>query len=126
MNKNFDWIYGIWFVPSKDDTRDWLGMIGKEKGKWIVRYRFRYYSPQSRDPHDKHDTKNEYAFSAKDDSQESLDRIVACTKDIVMATEIEFGEKHDFIDLQCDNADPKVFFELGSRPWSHMKIESLR
>jgi hypothetical protein len=32
-----------------------------------------------------------------------------------------YGSPVDFVDLQCSADDPKIFFELGSRPWSHLK-----
>lgn len=117
-------IYGVWFVPSADDTKDWMGTLTRDEGKWWFEYRFRYYNPNSTSPHDGKDEKSWYKWASKTDSDEDRDNMIEAVKSIVSLTEKEFGEKHDLVLLDCAYNDPKVLFELGSRPWTHFKVLS--
>lgn len=44
---------------------------------------------------------------------------------MLIAIEERMQSKADFVDLQCLDSDPKFLFELTSRPWAHVKMESL-
>lgn len=116
------WMYGIWFVPG--EGQDFLAQLWKEDGKWVFDYRFRYYSPDSTDPHDGKDEKHGYRFARVDDGRpETLATILGVIEDgVVAATEQFFDSKHDFVRLECDEGDPKFFFELSSRDWAHPKL----
>jgi len=60
-----EWIYGIWFVGSKDRDKDWMCTVSRRKdGKVHIVYRFRYYNEESKTPHDGKDKKNFYHFAA--------------------------------------------------------------
>jgi hypothetical protein len=116
---SFDWFYGIWFVGGAES--DWLAGIGKIGNKWVLKYRFRYYNKDSTNPFDKKDEKSWYGFETPDDSEESLKKLVATTDTVAQLNEMKFGAKVDFVLFQCDPSDPKLFFELGSRSWSHVE-----
>lgn len=114
----FTWVYGTWFVGD-GATGDWLGTLGKRDGKIQFEYRFRYYADDK--AHDSQDRKSWYAFSAKDDSDESLQAMLATTQKLLPALAFKYQSAVDFVDLKCNADDPKFLFELGSRPWSHLK-----
>jgi hypothetical protein len=40
---------------------------------------------------------------------------------VTESIEPKFGSKHDFVLLDCKPGDPEILFELGSRPWAHIK-----
>jgi hypothetical protein len=113
--------YGMWFVPAADNSRDFFAMIVKEDGKWKMKYRFRYYSANSSGPFDGKDEKHCYTATAKDDSDEQLQQMVAVMTAIVAPLEKSFGRPVDFVELNCANNDPKFLFEVASRPWMHFK-----
>jgi len=122
MESKREWIYGIWFVPGGD--QDYLATLKKtDDGPWTLDYRFRYYSPLSKSPHDNLDRKSCYTARMKDGSQESLAKSLECQRAIIAHVEARLGGQHDFVDLQCYDNDPKMFFELGSRDWAHIRLE---
>lgn len=43
---------------------------------------------------------------------------------VVAIVENNMGSKADFVHLECKGDDSKVMFELGSRPWTSMKVAS--
>lgn len=122
MNEKFTWIYGIWFVPSDDNTKDFLGMLGIEDGRWTFNWRFRYYMDAK--AHGSNDVKRFYSAAAASDIDEDRERVLVRVKATVAMCEGEFGCDHDFVLLDCKIDDPKIFFELGSRPWANIKMES--
>lgn len=113
-----DWVYGIWYV-SDGVSQDWMGTLGKAEGKWQFEYRFRYYVDDL--THNSNDRKSWYAFGAKDDSDASRDSILAAIKPLIDGLIMRYRSAADFIDLQCGADDSKILFELGSRPWAHVK-----
>jgi len=122
MTRTATHIYGIWFVPSRDNDQDWMARLYVDEGKWVLDYRFRYYSEESTDPHDGQDEKNWYTATGPDDSEESRNQVLGAMAKLLPAVEEHLGEKHDFVLLDCKPSDPKVFFELGSKPWAHVRI----
>ncbi len=112
--------YGVWFVPG--DCFDYLASLLKKDGKWTLEYRFRYYSEESEDPFDKKDKKNRYVATMKDDSDESLQIAIKASTDCASRLAEKIGSEVDFVDLQCQAGDPKFLFELGSRPWAHLRM----
>ncbi len=121
MNKDFTWIHSIWFIS--DGTKDYLAMLGKSDGRWVLKYRFRYYVDDK--AHGSSDRKSQYCATMQDDSQASLANALGAIHSLIPVLEQQFGSKVEMIDLQCPNDDPKVFFELSSRPWAHVTIEPL-
>jgi hypothetical protein len=119
----FTWLYGMWFVGD-GYSEDWHAMLGKRDGKIQIEYRFRYYSPESKDPYDDKDRKAWYAFSATDDSDASLQAMLDTIKTFFPGMMFHYQSPIDFVDLQCSADDPKILFELGSRPWAHVKAGS--
>jgi hypothetical protein len=115
-------VYGIWFVPSADDTVDWMAQLYVEDGKWTLSYRFRYYSPDSTNPHDGKDEKSWYYAQANDDSDSAREAVVAALNQLMPKLEEELGGKAEFVLLDCKPGDPKILFELGSRPWAHVRM----
>ena len=119
-----DYFHGIWFVPLTPDS-DWMGCLKRNEGRWVFEYRFRYYSPESKNPHDDKDEKNWFVLRTKDDSPELLEKMLEMINKIILSFSEHTGHSADFVDLQCQADDPKIFFELGSRPWAHCKIQAL-
>ena len=113
--------HGIWFVGNA--TGDWMGSVYKEDGKWMLEYRFRYYYPNDpgNDAFSVQDKKNWYKFGTKDDSEEDRAKMVQAIEMIMPVMALKYGNKVDFVDLDCDQSSPKFFFELASRPWAHVK-----
>lgn len=120
MNEDFTWIYGLWFCPG--DMQDWMGMPGIEDGKWTFRYRFKYYHPDSRDPHDGLDRRSTYAVVAKNGNVEERDALLATIRELVPRIEVEYNAEVDFILFDCDNNSPQVIEKIRTRPWAHCKF----
>lgn len=114
-------IYGIWFVPGPN--QDWMGSLTKKDGEpWQMKYRFRYYADDK--AFDSQNRKSGYTVTANDDTDKTRDHIVAGTNKLVEIIEERFQNKADFVLLDCRGDDPKVLFEIGSRPWANMKMLS--
>jgi hypothetical protein len=115
--------YGTWFIPSIYNTHDWMGSLFIEDGHWVFEHRVRLYADSK--AFGSEDEKTWYKMKAKDDSIEVRDRLLEnMNKNILPKLEKEFGCKHDFVLFECKNDDPKFLFELGSRPWAHIKTLS--
>jgi hypothetical protein len=115
------WIYGIWFMVRKDGKADFAGKLMRTDHKWVFDYRLRYYAPDSTDPFDGKDTKQRYRAWMADDSDASFKRALQALQDFfAQAREIGF-ENVQFVLLECFEDDPKIIFELGSKPWAHIK-----
>jgi hypothetical protein len=114
------WVYGQWFVG--DGKSDWLGTLGidAKDDVWVLEYRFRYYEDEK--AHDSKDRKNWYHTRGPDKSDATRDKFLAGVKMLLLLLEAKFGAKADFVDLQCGADNPKIFFEISSRPWSHMRV----
>jgi hypothetical protein len=60
----------VWFLCGPGMEQDWMAMVMRDtpESPWYLRYRFRYYSPESegRDPHDHRDTFSCYEVRSKD------------------------------------------------------------
>ena len=110
--------HGIWFVGD-GATQDWLGKLFKEGGRWVFQQRFRYYVGS--EAFDSGDKKSWYRFEADDDSKESLARFLKTIHALVAMAELRYSSNADFVLLECEDSDPKFLFELGSRPWAHLK-----
>lgn len=123
MNQRSTHLYGFWFIAG--DGRDWLAALELVDDKWTLTYRFRYHSPESTSPHDNKDRKSGYTCTGKDGSIAERDRILEVTMKVVALIELEFRSKVDAVILDCDPNDPKAFFELTSRPWAHVRVETL-
>jgi hypothetical protein len=122
MNEKFTWIYGIWYCGNK--TGNWMGMLGLEEGRWVFRYRYRYYRDTK--AFGSNDIKNEYVLTTRSGDMASLPQLVdKLLKAMIPFLVKGYESEIDFVDLQCPNDDPKVMFELGSRPWTNMKIEHI-
>ena len=112
------WVYGIWYVQGKDC--DWMGSLSKQDDKVVLEYRFRYYKDDR--AFDSKDTKNWYTGSSPvEDLEKNLAGFLSGVLPII---EQYLDSKADFVDLQCSGDDPKVLFELGSRPWASLRIET--
>lgn len=114
------YIHGMWFVGD-GQSRDYFAKLFKADGKWTLEYRFRYYADDQH--HDSKDVKNWYTAKMRDDSPESLVLALASINRVVAALVPAFGHISDYVDLQCNEDDPKVMFELGSRDWCDIKLE---
>lgn len=116
------YIYGIWFCGN--GKQDWMACLSRKDGEgWKLQYRFRYYSDDL--AFESKDTKNWYSFTCTDSSDE-CGRVTAEKVNELVHSMLgrDMGTTIDFVDLQCRGDDPKVFFEMGSRPWSNMKVMS--
>ena len=131
-NKHRLFFYGIWFLPIPDMktgkiVSDFMGnLFHEEDGPWVFEYRFRYYSPESTDPMDDKDRKSWYTVQGESFDAETLQKLITAAKlvtDAMVAKIEEAGHtsEFDFVKMDCWNDDPKFFFELGSRPWAHVK-----
>jgi hypothetical protein len=107
----------FWFVGGKDT--DWLAAAWRDGDRWIIRSRFRYHSPDSRDPFDDHDAKSwsnvESPAAAKTEEQ-----IVAEVGLIAGLVGQRLGVVPEFVPVHgdCD----KALFELALQPWAHIKL----
>lgn len=117
------WIYGIWFVPGRGV--DYMAKLLRYGGKLHLHYRFRYHTPGS-DPFDGTDRKHWYHAVMPDGGAESLTEAADAVNKAVRILEDQFNHKADFVRLECRNDDPKVLFELGSRDWAHVRLETTR
>ena len=115
-------IYGIWFIPHKNRQMDWMAQLYVAEGKWHFEYRFRYYSEDSTNPHDGKDRKSWSGFVAPDDSIETRDASLIAIQKIIPVLEEELEDKASFVLLDCKPDDPKILFELGSKPWCHVRL----
>jgi hypothetical protein len=126
VQKNADWFYGIWFSVHSSHSFDFMAQMLRSMGKWRLVYRFRYYN--SGDPFDSDDEKSWYMLSAEDDSDESKQKMI-CTTDQMMSeiqhppAGMEAFEPCDFLLLDAPtNSDELIKkFEEADRPWLHMK-----
>lgn len=120
-----EYYYGIWFVGN-GKSMDWLGQLLKENGKWAFKYRFRYYDAEDpgNDPFSNKDRKRGYIVNAVDDSIAELNRLLPMIHLVVGEVERQFKAKADFVDLKCCNDEPKFLFELGSRDWANIRLET--
>lgn len=115
------YIYGIWFCYG-DDT-DWMACLSKKlDGPWTFQYRHRYYADDK--AFDSEDRKSWYSWKGQDGTDESLQKFLGGIGTVTEAIEAQYGNPMDFIQLECLGSDEKVFFEMGSRPWSNMKMIS--
>ncbi len=124
MKPKIIWMYGIWFVPGED--KDWLGQLYKEDGKWVFKYRFRYYSNRSTDLFDDKDRKSGYIVKAETRSEEDKQKLLSVIHQVVSAVEVEYGNEVDFIRLECSNDDPRMIAEMEKRSWCHVKMEATK
>ena len=106
-----DYVHSIYFIGNSE--HDWLAKIYKEGNKepWILEYRFRYKV------HDSEDKKNWYKWIPK-----SLEKAIEGVEFLKPIIEQHFSSKLDTVLLECLDSDPKFLFELGSRPWTHLKL----
>ena len=110
------WIYGIWSVAG--DKKDWLGQLYRDidnPNGWEFLYRFRYHKDDK--AFDSDDVKNWYKMKRNG----TLESVLETIADVLATIEREFGSQAHFTSLECAGDDPKVFFELGAAPWSHVK-----
>lgn len=118
--REYSYIYGVWFIPG--DRKDFLLQMVIVDGKWGVDYRFRYYSEEPGDPFDNKDKKSGYAFQGQDATEETKARLLVTTQALICQVEDFYGHNADFVLLECSADDPKILFEIGSRPWAHLKM----
>lgn len=115
------YIYGIWFCGM--EGTDWMACLSKKiDGPWEFTYRHRYYADDK--AFDSDDRKSWYKWTAKDGSDENLQVFLKGINPVAGMIEQRFGNPMDFIHLECMGDDEKVFFEMGSRPWSNIKMLS--
>jgi hypothetical protein len=115
----YDYIHSVYFVGNGLDA-DWMGRMVRDKGQWRFEYRFRYYKDDK--AFDSKDVKNWYAFAAKEPGDEGAINLLEGLKKIMLPLlEVKFRSKMDVVMLECSTSDPKVLFELGSRPWANVK-----
>lgn len=115
------YVYGIWFQPG--EGRDLMAVMTKEDGEnWVLKWRFRHY--RDSDAFESNDEKSVYVMTSTDDSEEARDKIINGWKQVCskLVNETDWGKYDlDEVILDCRGDDSKIFFELGSRPWAHMK-----
>ena len=107
-----NWIYGIWFVPFPG--QDWLATLSKSGGRWRFHDRMRVHK------HDGDDEIKSQVRELADDSDSSLQSMLGVVGQKLTKLEA-IGGKPEFIKLECPGDDPKVFFELASRPWCNVE-----
>ena len=113
--------HAIWFAARKDGKADWMAKLLKSGGKWVFSYRFRYYNHDK--AFDSADEKHWYTATSPDDSPEELAKLEKCLTTLMLpllrAANYEAPQR---VDLQCEDSDPKFFFELASCPWVNVKM----
>lgn len=118
MERNY--YYGMWFVGNHE--ADWFAKLFKRDGKWILAYRFRYYDGKKPGAFND-DSKNNYAFSTKDDSPEELARMLGTIANLQPLMQFRFGSEVDFVKIECFNDEPQFFDAIAGKSWIHIKIE---
>ena len=118
MNEPHVFQDSTWFCG--DGRSDWMGRIFKFDGAWCAVYRFRYYKDAK--AFGSTDEKQWYSVQGPDDSAETLAALRGSFATLAPLLELKFGTPVDVVELQCFNDDAKFMFEIGSRPWSHMRL----
>ena len=145
VQKNLDdlnkqrWYHGVWFLPFRDEhgriygdlmaTAYCTGPDSPHNSNWTLEYRLRTYEPgqQSKDPFKVLDKDSQGLSSGqrvvprKGAPFPGKDQFIANAKKFICKIENDVGGKADFVDLQCWDTDPKMFFEMLSRPWCYAK-----
>ena len=117
MNKDYEWIYGVWFVGWGDG--DWVGMVGRlPDGGWRMDYRFRYYKDDRVDG--SKDRKSFWQATCPDDPTQPLAAATVMDTCSILTAKQYSAVVTDFVDLRCANDDPKVGAELAKKPWTHI------
>jgi hypothetical protein len=100
---------------------DWMGRLVKNKDVVEFHYRFRYYKDDN--AFSQNDVKNWYTVKGGKENQ--LEKMFDFIEtQIIPVIERQLGNKVDRVSLECTCSDPKMLFELGSRPWAHVKMLS--
>lgn len=107
-----------WFLPGPG--RDFLGALYRDEktGKFVFRYRFRYYAAGPGNPHDGRDEKSWYTATYAGESEDEAER--KC--DILVAELRNMGwtrEQPDKLVLKSASAEENVK-KLLERPYNHV------
>ncbi len=112
--------HAIWYAEAKDGQSNFLATLWKKEGKWQLEYRFRYYVDNK--AHDSKDRKDWYTAIMPDDSEKSLSKALASMVSVELEGPLALAyAPFEFIEMKCEDSDPKFFFELASRPWAQVK-----
>ena len=113
---------GIWFVGGKDT--DWLACAWREKGspQWIFRSRFRYHSPQSKNPFDDKDKKSFSNFEI-DANQKTEAMIEEDVGKIASIIALRLGVPTEFVEVRGDM--DRALYRLALQPWAHIQTGTL-
>jgi hypothetical protein len=113
---------GIWYLHKADE--DWMCGLFRDgdSGEWEIRYRFRYYNPESENPWDGKDRKSQVnaKCSASESEQDMIRKVDSMARLIAAAKKYEY----DYLPLQTDSAEV-IFEKLKTRPWAHIKTAPL-
>jgi hypothetical protein len=82
--------------------------------------RFRYHSPQSKDPFDDHDRKSraDFRIDGRTKTEEQIVKDVDLIANVVAA---RFGVQPEFVEVRGDHE--RAMFRLAMQPWAHLKLE---
>lgn len=109
------WVYGVWHVQG--DKCDWLASLWRKGDKAYLEYRFRYYRDDKT-----HNSEDEKIWHDAEGPADKIEVAAAALRDVAKCVAKDWNSTVDFIDLQCQGGDPKVMFELGSQPWTNMRL----
>lgn len=83
-------IVGVWYMTTDRDQDFMLG-LNSEGDHLRMRYRFRYYSPESSDPHDGKDKKNWFTAVVNSPRVEALAKMEEFMNQFAFAAQRMFG-----------------------------------
>lgn len=115
MNED-QWIYGIWHVEV--GFGNYMAKLMRDGQGLYLEARTRVYVDDK--VHDSEDRKK--FWTARSDG-DTLEQMVAKADLIAEKVAEKYGSTVEFVLLECQMSDPKVFFELGQKPWAHIKIK---
>ena len=113
---------GIWFIGG--EKTDWLGCVWREENsqRWIFRSRFRYHSPESKDPFDNHDKKSfsNFEIDATKKTEQQIEEDVGLIATLVG---VRLGVPVEFVEIKSDM--DAALYKLALQPWEHIKTGTL-
>ena len=112
-----DFVQCVWLADA--EGMDFLGCCYRHKGRWFLRYRFRYHSPKSRDPFDEHDEKNWYRAYVPEELADA-----AAISKCVAGGDFAFGALPNFRRIDVCGDQSALLAVLSKESRTYMRVEA--
>lgn len=115
-------IVGVWYMTTDRDQDFMLG-LNSEGDHLRMRYRFRYYSPESSDPHDGKDKKNWFTAVVTLPRAEAIAKMEDCVNEFSLAAQRMFHSSPKIWSLIRGEAETLDDFlgRFRAAPFAHTK-----